>query len=298
MKKKIILIWIFFVFLGGIYLKCTEKAILHITMCDVGQGDAYLISYKSYQMLIDGGPTRKILECLDSAMPPFDKTIELVVASHPDMDHVAGLEYVLTSYKIDQIVTNGDEKQTKAFLNLKNAMQTSTATKLVAKQGDVFSFQDLHAEVLWPEVNDPKTVQPVNTDNIDKSIQSSSTATKKTDDTNTRSIVLRLEFGDFSALFTGDLEANQEKTLLQSGQIAHITLLKVGHHGSRFSTSEPFLEALSPFVAFIGVGKGNTYGHPTAKVLNLLEKYHVSLYRSDINGQVTLETDGKSIWKM
>ncbi|HZZ98591.1 MAG TPA: ComEC/Rec2 family competence protein [Candidatus Saccharimonadia bacterium] len=298
MKKKIAFIWLIFVLFTLGYLKVTQKPVLKVTMCNVGQGDAYLISYKMFEILIDGGPNRRILECLASAMPHFDKTIEVVIATHPDKDHVAGLEYVLTAYKVDQIITNGAEKDTAAFLGFKNAMKASTGIKTVARQGQTFSYEGVHAKILWPEEDYAKTVVLENGKIHDISNKSALAGAKNSDDANAGSIVLRLEFGDFSALFTGDLEIPQEQILLSSGEIRPVTLLKIGHHGSKYSTSPEFLQASSPQLAFIGVGKGNVYGHPTKRVTDLLEENHIKIYRSDQDGQVTLESDGKSIWKM
>lgn len=298
MSKKALFIWVFFVFLGIFCIKVTQKPILRIIMCDVGQGDAYVVSYKRFQMVIDGGPNRKVLECIESVMPIFDKNIEYVLATHPDKDHIAGLTQVLTRYKVDHIISNGRMKQTKTFLAFQDAISTSKAEHISVQAGDQFSFESVLFSILWPEENIDKSKNEKNEENKDQSSKTSSRAIQNIDDTNGGSIVLRLEFGAFSALFIGDLEIPQENRLVSSGALRPVTLLKVGHHGSTHSTSPVFLEKLQPKYAFIGVGKNNTYGHPTKRVLDLLEENRVKIYRSDRDGQVILESDGKSLWEM
>lgn len=242
-----------------------------------------------YEVLIDGGSSEKVLECLSRNMPFFDRTLEVIVATHPDKDHIGGLIHVMNTYKIDQIITNGQESETQVYKTLVETYKKLNIREFHPKKGEVFLGGPLTWTTIWTYEKNEE-----NSDVRGKNV--SKTGTKK-ESTNANSLTLRLEFGGFSALFTGDLEIPQEKMLISSGKLLPVTVLKIGHHGSNNSTSEDFLEKLHPHIALLGVGKKNGYGHPSSRVLQLLEKYQIKTFRTDVDGEIELETDGKTVWK-
>lgn len=297
MSKKYIFIWVTFALLGTILLKQGTKDQLRVIMCDVGQGDALLITYKNTQMLIDGGPNDKVLGCLRMHMPLFDHTVEWVVATHPDADHISGIIPVIKEYKIGQIITNGMVSKTKVFLELTQLIADHHIRETVANDGDVFQYEKERFLIVWPPRLPEQQQNRENCNNIDESIQSEYRQNPTYSSTNGCSVVIKLEFGDFSALFTGDLEIFQEQMLISSGKLSPVTVLKVGHHGSTHSTSQEFLERIRPKLALISVGKKNSYGHPTKRVLDLLSTMNIRVFRSDRDGEIELETDGTRVWQ-
>lgn len=290
-------LWVFFVIFGLIVLKGVPDGKLHLIMCDIGQGDAFLLSYNHVQVLIDGGPDDRVVGCLRRSMPMWDRTVELVVATHPDADHITGLEPVLTTYKVDQIITSGTTKNTTIAALLSQRITDKHIPLKVAQQGEVIIVGPLKFRVLWPAVVSADGAQDQSRVLTDLPEKNPQPTIDSTDDANARSVVLRLEFGDFSALFTGDLPAKQEITLVSSGVLESTTLLKVAHHGSANSTTPQLLTALRARIALISVGAKNRYGHPSRKVLDLLEKNAIRIFRTDTDGAVELESDGKHVWK-
>ena len=297
MNKKYIFLWVTFALLAVILLKQGGKDQLRVIMCDVGQGDAFLITYKNTQMLIDGGPNDKVLGCLRMHMPLFDHTIEWIVATHPDADHISGIIPVIKEYKVDQIITNGMMSKTKVFSELTQLIAERHIHETTANDGDVFEYEKERFLIVWPPQLPEQQKQREHCDNIDTSSKNEYRQNATYSSTNACSVVIKLEFGDFSALFTGDLEIGQEQILISSGKLTPVTVLKVGHHGSTHSTSQEFLEKTRPKLAFISVGKKNSYGHPTKRVLDLLSAMNIRVFRTDRDGEVELETDGTRVWQ-
>lgn len=238
---------------------------------DIGQGDSELVVLpNNVKVLIDGGPNKKILSELSSVLSPTDIYIDLIILSHPQLDHFAGLIDVLRRYKVGAFIYNGRSGEAKAFYDLKKAIKESNAAAVVLAQGDKIKYEENVFDVLSP----PKEFLT-------------------SEELNDTTLVLRLNVGNFRALFTGDIGENIEKYLAENFDIG-IDILKVGHHGSKFSSSEKFLVEASPLISAIEVGK-NSYGHPTAQTLARLADIKSQIFRTDLDGTIKLAIHNNTI---
>ncbi len=245
---------------------------LHLIACDVGQGDSFLITHGFHQILIDGGRGRAVLSCLDKHLPFWDRQLDMVVASHDDDDHIGGLKEVVERYEVKSLVYNGKTNSSNQWQILES--QLGQKSKLIMARGQRYTLKGMDLQFIWP-------VSEV----------------KAEDEDNQNSVVLRLEHGSFSVIFTGDIDTVTEENLIKSSQTLASTVLKVSHHGSKSSTSDEWLTAVTPIVALIGVGK-NSYGHPHPEVLERLQDKDVMIYRTDKIGAIELVSDGKSWWRL
>ncbi|MFA5925929.1 MAG: ComEC/Rec2 family competence protein [Parcubacteria group bacterium] len=245
---------------------------LRVIFLDVGQGDSILIQKGIKQILIDGGPSgKRELSEIGKYIPFFDREIELVIATHPDKDHIAGLIDVARNYKIDQVLLTGAEKDTDVFKEWKDVLSFNKVNELEAWRGTEIKFDGIDMKIISP----PGRVD------------------SDAGDANNSSIVTRLDWGENSFLFTGDIESGAENEILESlsageagGSSIDVDILKVAHHGSKHSSSEAFLDAASPEEAVISVGANNSYGHPTNEVLEALRKRNIRTLRTDEKGDI------------
>jgi competence protein ComEC len=248
---------------------------LRVTVLDVGQGDAILIETPSgHTILVDGGPNGSILmQALGEALPAAEHDIDLVVLTHAQDDHVAGLVEVMRRYDVAQVMEGPLPGATGAYGEWTKAVEAEGALRHVAKAGQHIDVGDgVRIEVLAPDGR------------LDGG------------DLNNNSVVLRLVYGEVSFLLTGDLAEVGEKALLDSGFDLRTTVLKVAHHGSQGSTTEDFLDDVAPAVAVVSSGAGNPFGHPDPSLR--LRLGDVPLLRTDLNGSVRFESDGRSVWVM
>ncbi len=291
MDKKCISLWLLFVLFGIFYQYLVNTNKYHIVFCNVGQGDAILIWRGTTQVIIDGGKDSSFLECMGKYMPFFDRTIELVIATHPDVDHIGGLVEVLNRYKVDQIVSSLVWKQEAFSLLYKKGIKKHVNALRYVRQNETIQIDNMNMTMLWPEVI------PGNIDRneVVENVKILEEKAIKEDiiyrNTNSHSLVFRLKIGRFNALFTGDLEKKQEEMLVSSGVLGKIDVLKVGHHGSSGSTSSNFLKILCPKYAVISVGKDNTYGHPTKETIDILEENNVKILRTDMLGDIKVDIE-------
>ncbi len=249
---------------------------LTVTVMDVGQGDAILIeSPAGHRILVDGGPSgRAISEDLGREMHFWDKSIDLVVLTHPEEDHLNGLVTVLERYDVERILTSPVETDSAAYDAWRQAVEQEGAPFYQAAPGEWFDLgRGARLEVLGPPSDLIEGAEA---------------------DLNNNCVVLRLTWGEVSFLLTGDLERAGEEALLSQGRDLRSTVLKVAHHGAADATSESLLAAVQPTVAVISVGADNTYGHPSPQVLERLGDSLI--YRTDLNGRVKLSTDGERLW--
>ncbi|MBA3531088.1 MAG: DNA internalization-related competence protein ComEC/Rec2 [Ardenticatenales bacterium] len=247
---------------------------LHLYALDVGQGDALLIvAPDGKQILIDGGPDPvPLLAELGEQLPPWDRTIELVILSHADADHLGGLPELLSRYRLVQVMDSGHGHTTALYRAWESALAAQSLAPLTATPGQRWHLGDgAVLEVLAP------TGEPF-------------------ESLNDNAVVLRLSYGNFCALLTGDIEAEAEARLVRSGQLARCQLLKVAHHGSKTSSTQTFLDATEPRYALISAGRDNRFGHPHAEVLARLEAMGVQSFRTDTQGTIHLMTDGREVW--
>ncbi len=246
---------------------------LHVAFLDVGQGDATFIQTPSgRQILIDGGlyPT-VISDGVGRQMPFGDRTIDILIATHPDADHISGLPTIFDRYDIDLLLTNGDEDGSPIMQALNAAAQDTP--RHTARTGETILIED----GVWLEVLHPSTLN-------------------EGEDRNNQSVVLRLLYGDFSVLLTGDAEAEAEGEMVRGGWPLSSIVYKVGHHGSNTSSTPIFLQAMRPQIGVISAGVDNSYGHPHTAVLERLTEAGITILRTDELGTIELITDGKTMW--
>lgn len=266
MKKYYFVIGLLFVFFAYFsYQIYVDFGRLQVVFLDVGQGDSILIQKGTRQILIDGGPSGKTeMAKLGKYLPYFDREIELVIATHPDKDHIAGLIDVARSYKIGRVLATGAEKDTQTFKEWKDVLAYNEFETLEVWRGTEIKFDEANMKILGP----------------------ASKITADVGDSNNSSVVARLDYGNSSFLFTGDIESPAEKEILESEQNVDVDYLKVAHHGSKYSSFGEFLDAASPEEAIISVSATNAYGHPTKEVLGALEARQVKIYRTDEDGDI------------
>jgi|SRR3989344_2340532 len=248
-----------------------EGSHLKVTFFDVGQGDAIFIETpQGHQILIDGGPVRQLAaEKVGKALPFWDKSLDLVVLTHPDADHITGLVGALERYAIGNVLWTGVEADTNIFALWKAALEAEGARIALARVGQ---------KVVWSEDSTSAFMEILYPDAF------SIAGEKATNDTG---IVSKLVFGSHSFLFTGDITKAVEQKLVSQGINLRADILKVPHHGSKYSSSEAFLAAVSPVVAVIQVGAKNSYGHPTQEVLSRLG--NIPVLRTDEKSDIVIE---------
>ena len=244
-----------------------RKNILQIVFLDVGQGDSILISEGSNQILIDGGKDGKLLlEKLGKYIPFWDRNIEMIVATHPDQDHIGGLIDVLKSYRVDSVLETNAQSESETYKKLEEDVTAENAQKIEAKKGVTIKFPNgAIADVLFPIDSLPETIDNASNDH---------------------SVVAKLIYGENSFLFTGDLPTTSENEILAKNIDVKANILKVAHHGSKYATSNAFIEAIKPQDAIISVGKNNQYGHPNQEVLDRLTQHGIKIIRTDEGGDV------------
>lgn len=274
--------WLIFLIIAGVAVLsfwalptiAGSYGLLRVFFLDVGQGDAELIDFNGKQVLIDGGPDGKILQELGKVMSFYDRSIDLVILTHPHADHVTGLVEVLKKYEVGQIVENYTPYNTAEYAEWNKEKSSVAVTQ--AQAGQIIDLGDGVAITI---------LYPLNPKGDDESFL------KNPHD---GMVVLRLDYGKEGILFMGDAEAKTEYKLSASSVELSAQFLKIGHHGSKTSTSEEFLKAVDPILVFIEVGKKNKYGHPHQEVLERLENHGIKYYRTDIDGTVELILDGQN----
>jgi competence protein ComEC len=256
-----------------------KPQLLEVTFFDVGQGDAIFIETPSrHQILIDGGPSPLILEKLAESLPFWDRTIDLIILTHPEYDHLTGLIEILKRYKVENILWTGILRDTAGYKEWQRLIRDETAEIFIAEAGQkiILSESDINSfiDVLYPFEN---------------------LEGQEFKDSNNTSIVAKLIFGENSFLFTGDAYKSAEKKLIDKEINLASDIFKVGHHGSKTSNSEEFIEKVSPEIAVISVGQDNPYHHPHQETLDTLEKYGIKILRTDKDGDIQILCDSQSL---
>lgn len=238
---------------------------------DVGQADATLIEYsqtgETFAILIDTGDWNST-EVVSYLQAQNITTIDIVAVTHPHADHIGQLDKIVNTFDVSEVWMNGETTNSQVFTSALAAIEANNVDYYEPEVGDVFDIGPLEVAVLHP-----------------KSLSG---------DTNNNSIAIRLQYGEVSFLFTGDGEEEAESEMLSSGANLQADILQVGHHGSKTSTTDRFLNAVKPDVAIYSASVDNQYGHPHIETINRLEKSGVLVYGTDINGTVIVETDGKT----
>ncbi len=261
-------------FLFSLDFKDRNKG-LTFSMLDVGQGDALFIeSPTGVQVLVDVGPPRKIISALSGVMSPFDRSIDAIIITNPDLDHLGGFVDVVKKYKVGKVFEPGTFNESRAYENFKSEIKNKNIENILARQGmrmdlgggvviDIL-FPD--RDVSWFESNDG-------------------------------SVIAKLTYGETSVMLMGDATNNAEEMVLEDYNTSQLAsdILKVGHHGSRTSSSEEFVKAVAPLYAFISSGKSNSYGHPHEEVLDTFSLLRAKIFRTDTLGTIVVKSDGQDM---
>lgn len=263
--------------LPGLSLSQATQPYLTVTFLDVGQGDAILIETPDgVQMLIDGGPDTSVLRELPLALPWFDRTLDIVLGTHPDKDHIAGLVDVLKNYTVSTIITTENRGETMTATAYREALVQEGADVVMARSGQVYQLGASTTVAIFSPQSDPSMLE-----------------------TNTASIVAQVRYGDIEFMLTGDAPAGIERYLVGAyGDQLESEVLKLGHHGSKTSSSDEFLAAVNPRFAVVSAGKDNTYGHPSADAVKRVTDRNIPLVSTIDEGTITFATDGISIWNV
>lgn len=275
MKAKILVTSaLIFVGLGFLLIFQTQNTgKLRMIFCDVGEGDGMLLILPSgKQVVVDGGPGSKILECLSSNMPFSDHSVDMIIATHAQKDHMEGLLFVLERYEVTNVVDTTLASEALLYKEWSKLVTAEGAKIVKGMRGDKFVLdENIALSVLWP----PNTFV-------------SRWQTDPPNDLNESSYVMRLDFAGGCAYLTGDIP----KEILETVIDRPCDILKVSHHGSKTGTSAQVLEKAKPRLAVIQVGK-NSYGHPTREVLDLL--VGVNVLRNDLMGTIEIDSDGNQL---
>lgn len=250
---------------------------LKVVFLDVGQGDAiYIEAPNGRQMLIDGGPDAKLLSSLSKVMPFADRSLDMIVATHPDSDHIGGFPLLLDNYKVGSILENGAKGDSKISTSLEEKIAKKKINKIIAHRGMHIILDEkrnIYFDILFP----------------DRDITNF--------ESNDAGIVGKLVYGEKSFLFTGDASLYTENLIEwnENSKTLDADVLKLGHHGSRTSSSILWLKKVSPEVAIISVDKGNKYGHPHKELLDRLSFLKIPFLSTADIGNIIFESDGKKL---
>ncbi len=243
---------------------------LRVWFFDIGQGDAIFIETPTgEQILIDSGRDRRVLAKLGSVMPPWDRTLDAVVLTHPDADHVGGFPDVLARYDVAAIYETGITSRTDAAEAWVAAVRDEAADRRLIKAGSRLVYGDVSLETVWPLSALPGSVPK---------------------EPNRFSLVFLLHYGGTTVALTADATSDEERRFASA--LGDVDVLKVGHHGSRTSSDAEFLSRIRPEVAVVSVGERNPYGHPAPEALSRLEKAGARIFRTDFDGDILLTSFG------
>lgn len=275
---------------------------VHIVFCDVGQGDAILITHNDKQLLIDSGPDDKVISCLEQYMPFWDRTIELFVLTHMDADHIGGSSSVLLNYFSDILLKHTSTKKTAVFEALERLTSSNEHVGSVIRPiaGDRLELTELvsatvisprHTDFVLEEAKEAKT-ETILSDYLELNWVENGILKSEND----LSIALIVDIGEVKVLLSGDIELEGELAIIKSGMTEPINILKVGHHGSKSSSSRQFLSIFRPEVSVISSGKNNQFNHPSTRVTELLRELKIDILRTDTLGNIEFITDGTRYW--
>jgi competence protein ComEC len=251
----------------GFIIFRTNQNNLTVNFLDVGQGDSILISQGKKQILIDGGPSgQKMMEKLGTYVPFWDREIEVIVITHPDSDHIEGLVNVLQNYQVDAIIETDVSSESAVYAKLQDLIKEKNIQKIKGERGIKIKFSEKNELEILNSEDENAVAQK---------------------ETNSSSLVSKLAVGDEKFLFMGDLPSEKESSLF--GLDISANVLKIAHHGSKYSTSAEFLDKVNPQDTVISVGKNNRYGHPNLETLDRLKNKKINIFRTDVLGDIIYE---------
>ncbi len=249
-----------------------RNGVLTVSFLDIGQGDSIFIeSPTGMQVLVDGGPNNNLMKEISKVLPWYDRHIDMLVVTNPDKDHYEGFISLLKRFKTDVVLEPGTTNKNSAYEFLENKIKDKKIPKILARRGQIIDLGGgAYIEVIFPD-RDVSGLSP-----------------------NDGSIVMKLVYGETSVLLQGDSTSNIEHYLLGLGEDKLTsTILKAGHHGSKTSSSEEYVKAVSPEWVVISAGTNNTYNHPNKEVLDILNKQKLVTLVTCSMGQINFESDGK-----
>lgn len=281
MKKAAILFFtasVFFLILIIFVFFQFNDSRLHLVVCNVGQGDAIFIrTPRQADILIDGGPDKKVLDCLSRHMPFWDRSLDLVIMTHPDADHSTGLIDVIQRYQVSSFYTEAVPGRTDIYKLLKLVLaEKDLSARYLYSDNILNEDSGFRMKTLWPS-----------TEAIESTDQNRANLRL-----NEVSVVELISYGNFRALLTADAGSGVMDRI--ADEAPSINILKVPHHGSKTGMSDYFLDQTSPDLAVISVGANNSYGHPNPISLDLLKKQNVKVLRTDQSGDIEIISDGKT----
>jgi len=245
-----------------------SDGVLRVHYIDVGQADATLLIYNEYAMLIDAGDNATSRDVVRYLQRQGVTALKYVIATHPHSDHIGGMAGVINAFEIETFIMPRVSHTTATFERMIDAIEGNNLNVKAPVPGEVLPFGSAHITVIAPNGDFY--------DNI-----------------NNHSVAVRVELGETAFIFTGDAEAISEREMVAEGRSLSARVLKTGHHGSRTSTTAEFLAAVNPEIAVISCGLNNSYGHPHRDVLERLEAANIRIYRTDLQGNIIIETDGR-----
>ena len=262
--------------LAAVFSSQSQSDYFAVHFLDVGQGDAVLIQTPDgFEVLVDGGTSSAVVQEIASKQSWGDQLIDVVIATHPDTDHVGGLNDVLARYQVDMIVQTEAESDSPAATAFESAIESEGADVQFARAGQVIQIgASTTIEILSPASD---------TDNWRA---------------NAASVIVRVVYGDTAFMLTGDAPDSIEDYLVEAyGSNLKSNVLKLGHHGSQTSTSELFLDTVLPEYAVVSAGLDNRYGHPAQSVMQRVFARDITTFHTGVDGTVSFYSDGEKVWK-
>jgi competence protein ComEC len=269
-----------------------------MVMCDVGQGDAMVITQGFSQMLVDtGNEPEKIMRCLGRHVPFWDRQLELVVLTHPEVDHMGSFAEIMQAYAVKILLASPIGNDTKEFKSIYHTISKSSIEVITAQQGLKLHLGDAKITTLWPLPQEDSIWQRnyLNRYQNISSLTMEEKALIDAENPNESSIVLAIHLEDIKMLLTGDISSEVELALVGRGLIEVMDILKIAHHGSKTSSEDLFFDKVKPDLALISVGGENRYGHPHPLVISRLTNRKIPIKRTDVDGEIQTMLLGGSI---
>lgn len=264
------------ILIGSIAFPLLQSPRLHVAFLDIGQGDAIWIQAPNgRELLIDSGPDQSVLESIGKEKSFFDNTIDMVLATHSDKDHIGGFPYIFDRYQIPLVIESEISSPTIIDKTFTQRIISESSNRLLVRTGERIVLDPRYGivvDILFPDQNTTGW------------------------ETNEASVIIKITYGSTSFLLTGDSPSEVEQFLVKTyGEQLKSDVLKLGHHGSKTSSSAEFLETVQPSIAIVSAGLGNKYGHPHEEVIEKTEDVHAQILETAQLGTINCYSDGKTV---